>query len=86
VHGEVVGDWLGALGELWSASNELHDLVAASALATEAEDAERDDTNDDDGDDDGDDADATDDHEPTVADALDRTKVALVRVQELSLW
>jgi hypothetical protein len=56
LHGEAVADWLGALGELWTAPDALYQL------------AERDDP----------------DEELTVA--LDRAKVALVRVQELSLW
>jgi hypothetical protein len=55
LHGEVVGDWLGALGELWNATDELYERVA----------------------DNGDDDDAA---------TLERVKVALVRVQELSLW
>jgi hypothetical protein len=69
VHGEVVGDWLGALGELWSASNELHDVVAAHA------------DNDDD-----DDEEVEAGRRDELTAALDRTKVALVRVEELSLW
>jgi hypothetical protein len=63
LHGESVGDWLRALGELWAATDALHELVAPNATAAPE--------------DDGDDP---------LTDALDRTKVALVRVQELSLW
>jgi hypothetical protein len=62
LHGESVGDWLGALGELWSATDALYGLVAS------------------------DDAPGEEDADDEVTDALDRTKVALVRVQELSLW
>ncbi|MDQ1520757.1 MAG: hypothetical protein QOI55_1830 [Actinomycetota bacterium] len=62
LHGESVGDWLGALGELWSATDALYGLVA------------------------NDDAPGEEDADDEVTDALDRTKVALVRVQELSLW
>ncbi len=65
VHGETVGDWLGALGELWSATNALYEMTVEDA------------------------AEPTADSDPAVEArqaALDRTKVALVRVQELSLW
>jgi hypothetical protein len=54
LHGEAVADWLGALGELWSATDALYQLVES-------------------------------DDDDLMA-ALDRAKVALVRVQELSLW
>jgi hypothetical protein len=57
LHGEAVGDWLGALGALWSASDALH------ALAERVEEPD-----------------------DELRAALERTKVALVRVQELSLW
>jgi hypothetical protein len=57
LHGEAVGDWLGALGELWHATDALYERAAAEA-----------------GDEDDD------------AGTLERVKVALVRVQELSLW
>jgi hypothetical protein len=60
LHGEAVGDWLGALGELWNAADALYQLAV---------DDETDDESDDERD-----------------AALDRAKVALVRVQELSLW
>jgi hypothetical protein len=55
LHGEAVGDWLGALGELWNATDELYERVAKDAQDDDAE-------------------------------SLERVKVALVRVQELSLW
>jgi hypothetical protein len=54
LHGEAVADWLGALGELWSATDALYQLVDRA--------------------------------DEDVTAALDRAKVALVRVQELSLW
>jgi hypothetical protein len=57
LHGEAVADWLGALGELWNATDAIYQLVES---------------------------DDHDDEELTAA--LDRVKVALVRVQELSLW
>jgi hypothetical protein len=65
LHGEAVGDWLGALGELWSAANALYEHVTAETPAAP-------------------DADASDDEERAAL--LERVKVALVRVQELSLW
>jgi hypothetical protein len=73
LHGEAVGDWLGALGELWGAADALHQLVAADAESDGTE------TN----------AESHAEGEGETdarTDALDRTKVALVRVQELSLW
>jgi hypothetical protein len=60
LHGEAVGDWLGALGELWSATDALYEHVQERAPHE-------------------------DDDEELPA-LLDRVKVALVRVQELSLW
>jgi hypothetical protein len=60
LHGEAVGDWLGLLGELWSATDALYERVATDD-GEQPEDAE-------------------------LTDVLDRVKVALVRVQELSLW
>jgi hypothetical protein len=61
LHGEAVGDWLAALGELWAACDALYEL----ALELGARAKHRDDT---------------------WYETLDRAKVALVRVQELSLW
>jgi hypothetical protein len=68
LHGEAVGDWLGALGELWSATDALYELASTGmpGLGTRE----------------GDD----DDPAASAAATLERTKVALVRVQELSLW
>jgi hypothetical protein len=63
LHGEAVGDWLGALGDLWSATDALHDALEAR-VAKSDDDAEDDETNE----------------------LLQRAKVALVRVEELSLW
>ncbi|MCU1426313.1 MAG: hypothetical protein JWL83_313 [Actinomycetia bacterium] len=69
LHGESVGDWLGALGELWTATDALYELVQSGASVPS-------------------DASATEGSGASdeLLDALDRTKVALVRVQELSLW
>jgi hypothetical protein len=61
LHGEAVGDWLAALGELWAACDALYE----QAVELGARPKHRDET--------------------WVA-TLDRAKVALVRVQELSLW
>jgi hypothetical protein len=66
LHGEAVGDWLGALGELWSATDALYELVTTTMpeLGTTE----------------------TDDDAASSDATLERVKVALVRVQELSLW
>jgi hypothetical protein len=68
LHGEAVGDWLAALGELWASSDALYERVAE--LNTRGKLANR----------------KHDDPADTWEATLDRAKVALVRVQELSLW
>jgi hypothetical protein len=60
LHGEAVGDWLAALGELWAACDTLYERAAELRARVKDRDT----------------WDAT----------LDRAKVALIRVQELSLW
>jgi hypothetical protein len=84
LHGEAVGDWLGALGELWASTDALHDLVApmapASSTNATSTDASSTSTSSSDAS-----AGAPADDDPLLA-ALDRVKVALVRVEELSLW
>jgi hypothetical protein len=68
LHGEAVGNWLAALGELWAASDALYEcateLTAHGNTRRRQSVAERE----------------------AMQAVLDRAKVALVRVQELSLW
>jgi hypothetical protein len=68
LHGEAVGDWLAALGELWASSDALYERVAELSARGKLTNGKHDDPAD------------------TWEATLDRAKVALVRVQELSLW
>ena len=80
IHGETVGDWLTALGELWASTKAITDSLETAEARGPVDGAPE-----------ANDADATSDeadHRRSAPDdpLLLRAKVALARVEELALW
>jgi hypothetical protein len=78
VHGEAVGNWLSALGELWGSTKALVDEVE-SRLELTADTSELDPP-------DVPPSGGSEDPQPDATELVLRARVALARVEELALW